>query len=362
MAALSAARVLPVDDAPWSDHSRRLVEAGEALLALGVDGETVARIARLGWSLASSEVDAVVAEVAAGADPQQAVERQAARRRALTRLIVAVRHSAVSRTVRSVMGLGDRFQDYAHGLLHVPSALFVQQHGLAERVAEARERAEAGDRDEARLLGSLLLALGRHSEANRRLEAVCTGSDVDTHLPNLQAHLALARLFVGDDDGARTAADAARAAAPDDALVLVIGAVVRAYAAGRAENAVRAAEDAAEALTLLARSRDVPPPESALDRVQAAVVRGRISLVMPPAFGLHDAAVDDLKGALTEVETITAPAGVIEIVQLHACWFLGQALATTDPTEASAMLRRVLVLDPACALAEQAYRALGELN
>ena len=54
---LAAARLLPVGDAPWSEHQRWLVEAGQRLINLGLATSGVVRLARLGWDLAQAVRD-----------------------------------------------------------------------------------------------------------------------------------------------------------------------------------------------------------------------------------------------------------------------------------------------------------------
>lgn len=346
VAALTAAGLLPAESGPWSEHQRWLVEAGERLTDLGVDHAAVVRLARLGWSVATSEVDAVVTEVAAGIAPEEALERQALRRRAITRLITAVRHGAVSRSVRRLTELGDRFQSYAAELVHVPSPLFLAQHGLGDRVELGRERAEAGDAEEALLLGRLLIGLGRYAEARRWLERLVEAATDAVAL----SHLAIARLFVGDDPGARQAASQALEGEPRCSVAHAFAAVVLAHEAGTTSQPLRAAEAVREALDHIATSRD-SESEDVLQRQEARLARGRLSLLIPSDFGIHQAGLADLEAVLADAPLLepVVPPGVTEIFRLHAHWFLGH-------------FREVIVIDPASAIAERAFRKLGDSN
>lgn len=363
---LAAAGVLSPGEGAWTEQQRWIVEAGARLQRLGVDTEAIVRIARLGGKLAQLEVDAVVGEVGEGVEPEAALERQSLRRRAITRLIAAVRHASVSRAIRRLTGIGDQFSRYAGELLHVPSALYVAQHGLNLAVRRLRIQAEeSGDAAHALFLGRLLIGVGRYAEASRWLElatsvepALCP-ADRGVGL----AHLAVARIFLGHEEPGLADCAAALQAAPDSALVLAMAAVVHSFEAGQAKDFARAAAAVARVLELLDRSRQ-SEPGAPLEHLEALVARGRISLLMPQGLGVYQRGLDDLRRVLPACQAVRAwgaPAGADGIFELHAAYFLGMALSETDPAEAAGLLQRVVVIDPACPFAERAYRRIGML-
>ena len=365
VAALTAARLLPPDEHPWSEHQRWVVEAGRRLVALGLDCHAVVRITQLGGTLAEHEVNAVAVEVGRGLPPAEALERQAARRRAVTRLVAAVRHGAVSQANKRLMGISDQFHEYSSDLLHQPSELFLEKHGLGALLSDLRTRAEDTDGAEpARFLGRLLIGLGRYAEASRWLERslAADGGRRDLAL----AHLAVARLFLGEAGTAHRTAHEAIAEAPDAMLVLVFAAVVRAFEAGRSESMLESSAAVGEALELLTRSRDVAEDPDAQARMEAILARGRISVLLPPDFGIHQQGVRDLQEVLAlcahRREELALPPGVCELFQIHASYFLGMALSAREPQAASQYLSDVLIIDPACPFAERAYRRIGELS
>jgi len=319
------------------------------------------RLAQLGWRLAESEVDAVVAEVREGVGTDEALHRQALRRRAITRLVAAVRHGSVSSTVKRLMGIGDHFQAYSSELLHVPSQLFLKQHGLTDFLAECRERAE-NDSAHAVFLGRLLIGLGRYAEAGRWLER---GSQEPPHAIGM-AHMAITRIFLGEAQSGHELIARAEALAPSSMLVLAFRAVAHAHKAAQAKDMLQASAEVSAALEYLGRSREVLAPEDPLERLEAWLSRGRISLLMPPDFGVHSAGVDDLRAVLAADPAPDATPGVAEIFQLHACYFLGVDLSRAGSAdthaEAIELLRRVIVIDPVCSFAERAYRTISEIT
>ena len=76
VSALTSSHIIPGGDRPWSEQQRWVVEAGSALLELGMDSESIAGLARMAWSLAALEVDAAVYEVGTGISAEEAFERQ----------------------------------------------------------------------------------------------------------------------------------------------------------------------------------------------------------------------------------------------------------------------------------------------
>ena len=364
---LAAARLLPVGDAPWSEHQRWLVEAGQRLINLGLATSGVVRLARLGWDLAQAEVDAVVAEVGGGMQPEAALERQGQRRQAVTRFIAAVRHGSVSATMQRLMGISGEFHRYSSELLHVPSALFMTLCGLPDVLIDWREQSQT-DGHKAVLLARLLIGMGRYDEAARHLETAEASAEA-------LAHLAIAYNFLGRPEDAESASKRALAIDGSNPIAQVLGAVVCAFAAGRATQIHDATHQVSEALDLLARSREVAEPADPWQRLEVLLARGRISILMPPDFGIHQAGADDLQRVLQAAASLDAkdvPRGVPEIFELHACYFLGQALAQEIAGDADAqqgqrrraveLLQRVVVIDPACSFAERAYLRISELE
>lgn len=358
---LAGAGLLPPGETPWGDHERWVVDAGEQLLSFGLDVPTIARLVRIGRQVASLEVAALVAEVGAGVPATEALERETVRREAVARFIAATRYGAVSKAMRRLTGLSEPFHAYAGEQLHAPSALFLNQHGLHTSEERLRDRAEAGDGAASRLLGRLLIGLGRYAEAANCLSGGAAGaSDADAAV--VQSHLAVAHAFLGDPDAARAAANRAVELSPT-ALTLAFAAVVRAYSAGLAEDLFSAMTLVSEALDLLERSRRAPVL-SALEQVECQLTRGRVSVILPPDFGIHQKGKDDLAAVLAATVRPLAgvPAGATEIFRLNAAYFLGLAHSEAGQhADARALLQEVLLIDPACAFAERAYRRLSEL-
>lgn len=357
--ALTAAHVLPEGDGPWTEPQRWLMEAGARLCGLGLDIETVVRLVRVGRTLADVEVDALVAEVKGGVAPEQALDRQRHRRRSVTRLVAAVRHGAVSQTMKRLTGIGEQFHEYTRELLHQPSPLFVARFGLESLLADARTAAD-GSRSAADclLVGRLLISLGRYAEAARWLEL----SAAATPRYDALAHLAVSRTFLGLHEEARAAADHALAIDGRSMMALAFNAVVRAFEAGNTDDVLRAASAVHEALELIERSRAGVATDPS-EEIEALLARGRVSLLMPHEFGIRKKGIADLERVLdlTRDDGALSPLGVADLYRLHAHYFLGMNHAEAGRPEAAAShLEQVIVIDPACPFAERAYRRMGE--
>ncbi len=369
--ALSSAGLLPQDETPWSDAQRRLIDAGEKAVTADLEPVVVARIAQAGSELAAIEAAALIREASVG---PEALHREGHRRRALSKLVAATRHGVVSTTMRRLTSLSDPFHEYASEQLHVPSPLFLAQHGFADSEAALRERIDAGDAAAALLLGRLLIGLGRHAEACRWL----TRSLLD-HVDDAAAyaHLALTQAFLGEPDDARRSADRAMQLAPNRPMSLIFSAVVRAYAAGATEDVFLGSTLVTEALELLERSRAgrvapdpaSPPIHAIFEELEVRITRGRLSVVLPPDFGIHQKGVDDLERAMELTRAGPAnssslvPRGALDLFRIHAAYFLGMAHADAGRLElARGALHDVLLIDPACPFAERAYRRLSELH
>lgn len=345
-----------------------VVEAGDRLLGLGIDSETVLRLVRIGGALGELEVDAVVLDVKSGTAPGSALERLQRRRTAVTRLLASVRQGHVSHALRRVGGIGAQLHDYARELLYVPSPLFAARYGLPYLLAEARADAEQlASPSACHLHGRLLMILGRHAEASRWFETGLAAERTGI----LLAYLAVARLFLGELGSAQAAVEEARLLAPRSLLVACYAAVVRAFQAGSAEDLTTATSAVHDALELLRESATLPPPDEASEHVEALLARGRVCLLMPAPFGLRERGAADLRQVLAIVEaTNLEPPGVADIYRIHAHYFLGTALADAAATDDSGAtrqaavhaLREVLRLDPGCAFAERAYDRLGALD
>ena len=356
---LVRAGLLPDGDAPWGDSERWVVDAGERVLELGIDVATAVRLVEIGRQIAGIEVDALVAQVGQGLTPEAALGSQSARRTSLARFIAATRYGAVSKAMRRLTSLSEPFHAYAMEMLHVPSRLFALRHGLPGAEAELRIRAAGGDLDAMRLLGRLLIGLGRYAEASEWLDAGSRGGGDEAAVA--LSHLGVARAFLGDLEPGLEACRAALASQPRSALVMSFAAVVKAYAAGLSEDMFTSATRISEALELLASSRSAVD-ESPLDAVEARLTRGRVSVVLPSDFGIHQQGLDDLAAvlALTEKPIPGLPGGATEIFRLNAAYFLAVARADAGMVEAARPLfEEVLVLDPGCAFAERAYERLG---
>lgn len=363
---LSAAGLLPPEDTPWSEPSRWLVDAARALVAQGMDPTTVVRLAALGRDLGLLESRALVSDVAHSVSAPEALARESGRRKALTRFVAAVRYAAVSGTMRRLTALSEPFQAMAAEQLHVPSTLFLEERGLSLAEEELRARAAAGAADGPWQVGRFLMATGRYAEAARWLDQAAGRAGEASVL----AHLAVCRAFLGETTAARLAIQTALGVAPDRAVVLAFAGVVRAYFAGQAEDVVAASTAVTEALDFLERSRRAAPGDP-VEALETQLARGRIASVLPADFGIHRLGLDDLRGVLRASATLQhpdTPPGIVDIFRLHAAYFLSSALlADREPgpeglREAHDALREVVLIDPACALAERAYRRLGELS
>jgi tetratricopeptide (TPR) repeat protein len=287
------------------------------------------------------------------------LERQTIRRKAITKLIAAVRHSEVSTAAKTFMHLDGPFQRYRGELLHTPSPLFLMQFEIAAVVEDLRRQArESADPQATTFLGRMLIGLGKHTEAGRWLALSTTNNDDAIGW----AHLAITHAFSGHPSDAHDAIGAALQRTENSALVLAFAAVVRAVEAGQASDLAQSASLASESLEFLSKSRDQPFGSDLLEELEARLARGRISLLMPSDFGVHKDGIADLRKVLTRsregLEGV--PAGISELFRLHAHYFLG--LNLDDHSEAIEHLQQVIVLDPACAFAENAYRRIGQLE
>ncbi len=356
---LLSAGLLPADETPWTEPHRWVVDAARVLVSQGMDVSTVVRLAGLGRELGHLESKALVQDVAQGIGPREAFSRESTRRRALTRFVAAVRHAGVSGTMRRLTALSDPFQAMVAEQLHVPSALYLAERGLV--AAEESLRAAATDAEGQRRLGRVLMAIGRYAEAARWLETASTGLADAAVL----AHLAVCRAFLGEGDAARRTIQTAVGVAPTRGVVLAFAGVVRAYFAGQADDVIAATTAVTEALDFLERSRTVPPADP-LEHLETRLARGRIAAVLPADFGIHRQGLEDLRAVLREspdLQHAETPPGIVDIFRLHAAYFLGTTLAADGQSaEAREALKEVVLIDPASAMAERAYRRLGELG
>ncbi|MFT5433120.1 MAG: hypothetical protein ACI9OJ_003825, partial [Myxococcota bacterium] len=80
-------------DHAFTQPERWLLDAAERLAAAGLEHDAVVELTRLGWKLAQVEIDALVADVAAGGVPAEALISQEHRRRAIAEFISSVRQA-----------------------------------------------------------------------------------------------------------------------------------------------------------------------------------------------------------------------------------------------------------------------------
>ena len=353
--ALVAAGLLPSEARPWTIEELSILDAARECLSLDLTLDGVARAGRVGQALAEKELALTVQMTTAGLPTQDVLARQARVRQHITRLVSAVRHAAVSRSMTRLLELGEAFSGYSGEMLHTPSNLYIAQHGLELEVAEARAAAEREGPEAAQYLGRLLIGIGRYAEASPWLEIAAAGCPPAGRAIAL-AHNAIGRLFLGGE--ASELADEAVAACPTSMVALAFSAVIRAWEAGRTESVSQAAAAVRDALDLLERSRTVATALDGLAKLEALLARGRLSVLLPPDFGLRELGVADLSEVLSSPELANVSPGVAGIFRLHAAWFLGMTL-TGD--EAISACQTVVVTDPASVTAERAYERIGEL-
>jgi tetratricopeptide (TPR) repeat protein len=356
--ALTSSRIIPGGDRPWSEQQRWVVEAGSNLLELGLDSETIARLARMAWTLAALEVDVAVHQVGAGISAEQAFDFGRQRRRAISRLIAAVRHGAMAKTMDRFMGIGDSFHHFANSGQHVPSTAFSARYAMADHLTAALDRADQSSNPETCLAAArLLLYAGRRKEA---LAVIQPMVDQGLHGKSLAFHGALCAAL-GDLGNAWESAGLALQANPESAFVLVCNALVRACQAGSADDIIIATSAVGETLRLLDKSHHASC-DTPLEALETQLLRGRLYLLMPQAFKVANKGIADLKAVMQGTGEAHSPeqSGVAAILRLRALFDMAQAMAA-QPGKAVELYRRAIIIDPACTLAEKAYRRISDL-
>jgi hypothetical protein len=358
VSALTSSHIIPGGDRPWSEQQRWVVEAGSHLLELGMDSESIARLARMAWSLAALEVDAAVHEVGTGISTEEAFERQRGRRRAISRMIAAVRHGALAKTMNHFIGIGKSFHHFATSGQHVPSPAFSQRYSLLEQLTDSMDRVRQNPDNSNRLIAArMLLFLGRRKEAQSVIQPIV---EQGIHGRGLAFHGALCA-SLGDMGNAWESNKLALQTNPNSAFVIVCNALVRACQAGNEDEVIAATNAVSETLLLLDRSQQADW-ESPMEALEVQLLRGRLYLLMPKAFKVADKGITDLKAVIEGSQKLEQgqDLGIGAIMRLRAAFDLAGALSSKE--DAVEMYRQVIIIDPGCTLAEKAYRRISSLE
>jgi hypothetical protein len=207
----------------------------------------------------------------------------------------------------------------------------------------------------------MLAAIGRHADARQLLEP---------HTENTLHANALALngwicALMGDMSSAWDDAGLALEAAPDSFAALISNALVRAYHAGHADDVMVATGAVGECLGLLERSESIAIDDD-ITTVDALLARGRLYLLMPSAFKVREHGIRDLTQVIERCLRLdsglpNSESGLLAVCRLQAAFHLAEALSH-QPERASQLFHEVLVIDPASALAERAYKRISSLH
>ena len=407
IARLSRIQAIP-SQGPYGGHHVWIVEASRELLGLGVTAQELERAIGLALSVGAVEVDALLGTVGRGVLPRAALADARARRDAVGQVLASARSAAATERLSRVARAADGSRELTGVATHVPSTLFRARHRLDGLLSQTRAAfLESGDPIVGRDLAKLLIGLGEFQDAGRVAE-VCVGAT--SAPPDLGLYLGLCRSMAGDDAGAiraiersaglglgggPTADDFAlripsMTPGPHDPRTLPFLAAAQLVAAGRVGDLLAATSHIEQALAALAASRRTDDGahltssagEASLHSLEARLVRGRISLVMPEVFGLSALGEADLRAIINETEHRAdealgfAVSGSRDLLRISAAFFLGVWLDEREQSslhasgaplarsgalggDADALLREVVALDPMSDFAAVAYRRLA---
>jgi hypothetical protein len=338
-------------DGPYAGHHVWLCEALVSLQRDGLAVDTIEALLDI-----SQEVGACEASVqSAGTNHERVVALSAARkrRRLVGDVLGRARYVGQRRRLGWLALAAGRAGTLASVRFYRPSPLFCVRHGADEWSFAP------SDTDDPYRLGRLALGLGRLKDASLLLEAALRKRLEPSGM--VAATLAIVRALQGDQTGSRNAVVTALEKGPEHSVVTAYSALSLAISAPSTTSSLQSAAWMELALELLERSRMGHCADDG-ERLEGALARGRLGLVVPSELNCGPAARDDLNHVLLQTrDTADQKTGQLErqILRINALYFLGMDRDDRgDFFGAKPLLAEVAWIDPTSEFARQSWLRL----
>ena len=336
---------------PYSGHHQWLCEAVGALLSASLTWEQVDSLILAAKSAADREAGLV--ERALHRAPERRLSAVRSCRERVGELLTRARYVGQRRRLGYLALAAGSAGTLASVRFYRPSPLFCARHGI-EEWNFSPDTAEDSFR-----LGRLALGIGRLSEALSLLEHALRHQVGPK--AKVCATLAVTRALTGDTVGAKNAALVALEESPEAAVVSVYCALAFAISAPSTTNSLVCAAWMETALSLLERSF-AGEWEDEGERLEVALARGRLGLVIPTELGFREQAREDLEWVRERTRAAAEPGTTKverQLLRINALYFLGMDWDDQgDALRAREMLAEVAWIDPTSEFARQSWLRL----